>query len=653
MQAQVPLGEATEWLEADGLGGFAMGTTSGIRSRRYHSLLTAAQGPARYVLVNGLEAWVETPWGRLPISSHRYAPDIIHPDGASRIKSFEADPWPRWTFDLGNGCELVQEVLVPRGRNLCLLRWTLCGGAGEVSLHVRPLLSGRDFHALHRENGAFRTTAVLGGACVTWRPYDGLPPIAAASDGDYEHAPDWYRSFLYAEERARGLDDTEDLASPGIFRFRMEGGAAMLILTTDPAAVAALRAGPDVAAFAAELCWAEEKRRAAFGSRLLRAADAYLADWGPRKTIVAGYPWFGEWGRDTFIALRGLCIATGRLEEAREILTGWAATVSQGMVPNRFPEHGLEPEFNSADASLWYVLAVQELLQAWMRQRLSPLPDRELLERAALAVVAGYSEGTRYGIRADSDGLLMAGAPGVQLTWMDARVGDRVITPRTGKPVEVEALWLHALAFAATLDGAWRPLFRRGAAAFESRFWNERDRCLYDVVDAEHRPGVVDPTIRPNQLLAIGGLPMTLVSPERARAALDLVERRLWTPLGPRSLDPFDPAYVGRYQGGVVARDSAYHQGPVWPWLAGPFVEAWVRSRGSTRSAREEARRRFLEPLLAHLDAAGLGHVSEIADGDAPHTPRGCPFQAWSVGELLRIERVVAGHDTASTAAAS
>jgi predicted glycogen debranching enzyme len=369
---------------------------------------------------------------------------------------------------------------------------------------------------------------------------------------------------------------------------------------------------------------------------------------GEGQTVIAGYPWFTDWGRDTFVALRGLCLATGRLDEARDILLGLAATVSEGMVPNRFPDGPAEPlEFNAVDASLWYVVAVHEYLQAAARGRAAGGRDNDhdapRLRRAVLAILSGYAGGTRHGIHMDRDGLLAAGEPGVQLTWMDAKVGDWVVTPRIGKPVEVQALWLNALAVGGDYDTQWQATVERAKAAFVERFWNEEGGYLNDVVDADHNPGAVDTSFRPNQIFAVGGLPVAVVEGERARRVVDAVEARLWTPLGLRTLAPGDMSYVARYEGGVRERDGAYHQGTAWPWLLGPFVEAWVRVRGGTKAAKDEARSRFLAPLVSHMQEAGIGHISEIADGEAPHTPRGCPFQAWSVAEAIRLDRVVLG----------
>jgi predicted glycogen debranching enzyme len=762
--------EAVEWLEADGLGGFAMGTADGIRTRRYHALLLAATAPPdrRMVLVADLEVFVETASGRFALSSHRYLADVVHPDGARYLTRFVHQPWPRWEWTLPDGTRIVRELVVeagpPEGAEGGLraprvaLRWSLpepgdaavlpsavaaarggdaqltqpieigglggddaeptaigalgggdapgptgargdaaaashpiamrarhggdgalthpiamrarhggdgaltqpiampvlaagggdpapglgaepggalgdaAGGArprGVTSLHVLPLLAGRDYHATHHENPAFRFDPELDGDCVTWRPYAGVPAIHCAANGLYQHAPDWYRAFHLADEAERGLDAVEDLATPGVFTFDLASGPAAMLLSTAPI--------PGDAALVADQLFAREAaRRAAFTSPLTRAADAYLvartpeAASGAGRTILAGYPWFADWGRDTCISLRGLCLATGRRADARAILARWAGAVSRGMLPNRFDERDASPEYNSVDAALWFVIAAA----AYLEGDAAPA-DRDLLTAAIAAIVDGTIAGTRHAIRVDDDGLVACGAPGVQLTWMDARVGDHVITPRIGKPVEIQALWINALAIAGRAAAA-----DQARAAF-ARFWDPRRRQLHDVIDADHVRGAVDPSCRPNQIFAVGGLPQQVLDGERARAVVDAVERQLWTPAGLRSLSAADPRYRGRYRGGPAERDAAYHNGTVWPWLAGPFIEAWVRVRGSTPAARAEARSRFLAPLLACTGAADLGHLPEICDGDPPHRPAGCPFQAWSLAEVLRIDQLL------------
>jgi predicted glycogen debranching enzyme len=635
------LDETREWLEADGLGGFASGTAGGLRTRRYHALLLAATTPptGRMVLVNGFDAWVRTPNGQYAITSQRYAPDAIYPDGAWHIESVASEPWPTWRFRFADGTVVEQQLFVPHGIAAVALAWRLVEPRPGVTLHLRPFLSGRDYHALHHENPAFRHLPERDGECLVWRPYQGVPGILSLANASYASDPSWYRNFLYSEEQARGLDAVEDLASPGTLSWDLSDGEAAWVLAAEGPGGFPIQAGAGAVTTIDAWRTAERTRRRQ-PSRLHRAADAYIVRRQRGKTIIAGYPWFTDWGRDTFIALRGLCLAGNRIDDARAILVAWADSVSEGMLPNRFPDHGEAPEFNSVDASLWYVIAVHELLAV---KNAVPAAEADALRAAVEAILAGYAAGTRYGIAADADGLLRAGQPGVQLTWMDAKVGDWVVTPRVGKPVEIQALWLNALAIGAAHSERWADLLARGRAAFAERFWNAARNCLFDVIDCDHHPGMVDTTLRPNQILAVGGLPLALLDGERARQIVDTVERQLWTPLGLRSLGPGESSYTPRYQGDVRSRDGAYHQGTVWPWLLGPFVDAWVRVRGGTAEAKREARTRFLEPLLAHLDQAGLGHVSEIADGDAPHTPRGCPFQAWSVGEALRIDAVILG----------
>ncbi len=643
-----------EWLEADGLGGFASGTATGIRTRRYHALLLASQhGPAgRQVLVNGIDAFVDTPAGSFALSAQHYQPGVTAPDGVESIQSFTAEPWPRWVFELPDGTLVSLEIFVPKGLRATVLTWRLLTPKSGVTLRVRPFLSGRDYHSMHHENGAFRFDAEQHGEHFAWAPYQGVAAIHAFANARYTHEPHWYRNFLYAAERARGLDDTEDLASPGVFSWDISASEAVLIFAHE-SAVAAIKAEPQpIIATAAALAKREQHRRAAFPTPLHRAADAYLVARGTEQTIIAGYPWFTDWGRDTFIALRGLCLATDRLADARGILLSWAGAISEGMVPNRFPDHGEQPEFNSVDASLWFVVAAHEFMALAARRNFRlPTDEREFLQRSIELILEGFSRGTRDRIKLDHDGLLSAGEPGVQLTWMDAKVGDWVVTPRIGKPVEVQALWLNALWIGAQFAAAkWRPIHERGLAAFRARFWNESTGCLYDVIDVDHEPGRVDASIRPNQIFAVGGLPFAVLEGERARQVLERVERHLLTPLGLRSLAPANPAYRPRYEGGVRERDGAYHQGTVWPWLIGAFVEAWLNVHGSTPATRAKARERFLTPLLAHLKTAGLGHISEIADADVPHVPGGCPWQAWSLSELLRLTAVTLAERPATTA---
>ena len=627
--------EHGEWLETDGLGGFASGTTLGINTRRYHGLLVTALVPpaGRHVLVNDAAVWLESGGVRRALSCQRCSPGL----GGAPPQRFWSEPWPRFERSV-DGVTFCQEVVMLHGLPLVLVSWRFSRPLPGQQLVVRPLLTGRNFHALHHENAACRFEVEARGEQRVFHPYASLPAVVSLASGEFTAHPLWFRGVTYAVEQERGFDHEEDLASPGVLRFDLTEARADWILAADTVETRALCAGRSARSVASEVRARETARRAAFATPLARAADAYLVRRGSGKTIIAGYPWFGDWGRDTFIAIRGLCFATERWSEAREILLAWVGSVSEGLLPNRFPDDPGEPaEYNSVDAALWYVIAVAELVRDDPSLGAS---ERAALLAAADQIIAGHVRGTRHGIRVDADGLLAAGSPGLQLTWMDAKVGERVITPRVGKPVEIQALWLNALALLGGLGHGRPELLARGRASFAERF-DPGEGGLLDVVDVDHRPGQVDASVRPNQVLAVGGLPLSLLPAERCRRVLEVVEAQLWTPIGLRSLAPNDPAYAPRYTGGPAERDAKYHQGTVWPWPLGPFIQAWVASRGGDPSARAEARRRFLQPWREHLAVAGVGHVSEIADGDPPHTPRGCPFQAWSVSELVRIERLL------------
>jgi predicted glycogen debranching enzyme len=625
-----------EWLEADAQGGFASGTVGGERTRRYHALLLVATHPpgGRVVLVNGIEAWVTTPNGNHPITSQRYTPDVVYPDGSMHLTRFSNNPWPNWRFVLAGGTEIVQELFVSRETSETVLRWRREGGSGPCRLDVRPLISGRDYHALHRQNPVCNLDSAVNGPSVTWRPYASLPQIAASSNGDYHVEPYWYRNFLYTAERDRGLDCVEDLASPGRFAFDLEQNRAVLTLGSRGIV------DMDAERHAEQLAETERRRRDSAARPFFAAASCYVVDGSRGATVVAGFPWFTDWGRDTFISMRGLLLATGRLAEADAILLTWSGQVDQGMLPNRFSESDGAAEYNTLDAPLWFVVAVEEFLRTASAAGYQPR-DEARLAQAVQAILDGFAAGTRHRIALDTDGLIRAGETGLQLTWMDAKIGDQVVTPRIGKPVEIQALWINALRIAGRWSNSWAATERIAHAAFRARFPNQENGGLFDVVDVGHQAGENDRRVRPNQIFAVGGLPYPVLEGDLARGVVDLVEQKLLTPLGLRSLAPDDADYVPRYRGGPAERDAAYHQGTVWPWLIGPFVEAWLRVHGQSETTKAEARARFMPPLLAHLETAGLGHVSEVADGDPPHTPGGCPFQAWSLGELIRVQRML------------
>jgi len=625
-----------EWLETDGQGGFASGTVSGIRSRRYHGLLLVATEPpeGRFLMVAGLEVFLEVNGQRLGLAPQRYWPDVIAPVPPD-LTEFSADPWPSWKWRVAAEIQVEHELFIHRASRRPYLLWKLTQNHPDARLLIRPFLAGRDYHSTHHENGAFKFASTVFDQTVRWQPYESLPTIDCTTNGSFLAEPLWYRNFRYSEEQARGLDFLEDLAVPGLFSFSLQNGPAVIVFGANGESC------PTDAINAFEAAAKEERaRRKQFASTVCRSADAYIVSGRRGTTILAGYPWFTDWGRDTFISMRGLCLSTGRLEEARSILTNWAGQVSQGMLPNRFPDDGQAPEFNSVDASLWFIVAVHDFLQTAERTNFELSPEiREQLWTAVGNILDDYTQGTRYCIQMDpADGLLRAGEPGMQLTWMDARVGDHEITPRIGKPVEIQALWINALWIAREKHSRFRSAFEVAFASFLPRFWDESSEYLFDVIDCDHQPGRNDSSLRPNQVFALGGLPFPLVDLDHSRRALVKIESKLLTSVGLRSLSPDDSRYVPHYQGQVAQRDGAYHQGTVWPFLIAAFVEAWLRVHGNTAETRTEATRRFLFPLADAMNHYGINHLAEIADGDPPHTLRGCPFQAWSLGEFIRLE---------------
>ena len=574
-----------EWLESNGTGAFAMGTVSGANTRCYHAHLLAALHPPtdRQVILAKVDEDVildgATP---VPLSTN-FFPGVVHPRGFEHLASFRLDPFPIWRFQVGDATIEKRLWLVP-DRQIVVIQYR---SDRPVTLEARPFLAGRDYHSLRRAGD----------------PPSGFGLCSNAKR--LRDVRDWYFNFDYPVERDRGLDFQEDLYCPRAYTFELSPDHPGYFVAT---AERHLRAtAEDVAHWEA--------------LRLERGLDpandfiVHRTDGEP--TIIAGYPWFTDWGRDTMIALPGLLIARGRLDEARRVIRGFLAHLDQGLIPNRFPDRGEQPEYNTVDATLWLFEAVRQL------------PDHDEFAPALRDILDWHMRGTHHQIRMDpADGLLSAGDPGTQLTWMDARIGDWAVTPRYGKAVEINALWINALSLfpehAETRD--------RAVANFRAKFWNPTANCLCDTL-TPHGP---DPSIRPNQIFAIS-LPYPILPPDLALAVLRIVERDLLTDYGLRTLSPRDPRYVGKYQGGSYERDSSYHQGTVWPWLLGPYLSAYLRINGRTAESLAYCRRR-LEILEAESAKHCLGHIPEIYDGDPPHRAVGAPAQAWSLSELLRVK---------------
>ena len=651
---------AHEWLVTNGRGSYASGTVAGTNTRRYHGLLVAALHPplGRTLLVATLDATVEPVAGAspIPLHVHEYHDGTVAPHGHRHIEAFALhDGIPTWTYGFPGG-RLTRTVWMEYGRDITYVRYALAPESTPIMLRLAPLCTFRDYHTLTQGHPDWRFVVEPHEESVTLRAWPEAPPYWLWLDrpAHFTRREEWSWRFLYRVERDRGLDHLEDLYVPGDLAVALAPGETVMVVLTNESAAAASAAAGDGDALARARARARRLPLQAginaatdpVAAALCLAADQCLVARGSPAaastagTILAGYPWFADWGRDTMIALPGLTLATGRVPEAEAILRVFADHVEDGLLPNRFPDEGDIPEYNTADATLWYFHAIARVL-AHSADAKSEAPERRRLLSDLYPVlhriVAHHLRGTRHHIHVDpDDGLLYAGEPGVQLTWMDAKVGDWVVTPRIGKPVEINALWLHALArmaewataLGATDDAtAYRRWLSQGMASFAARFWYAAGGFLYDVVDG---PEGDDGSLRPNQVIATA-LPETPLSADQRRRVVAAVAEHLLTPVGLRSLAPGDDHYRGRYAGDVWQRDGAYHQGTVWPWLIGPFIDSHLAVYGDQARAR-----RPLEPLAAHLGTAGLGSVSEIFDGDPPHTPGGCYAQAWSVAELLR-----------------
>ena len=630
-----------EWLETNGLGGFASSTIVGMNTRRYHGLLVAATKPpvGRMVLLSKLEETLIVDGRRIELAANRY-PGVVHPQGYLHLKEFRRDPFPVFVYEV-DGLQLEKSIFMIHGENSTVVQYELRPPSGvlpsECRLEVRPLIAFRDFHSTTHENDALDRSLQIGEGIVTVAPYHGLPSLHFAhTEGEAQAGGDWYRDFEYPIEQERGLDYREDLFNPFLLVFDLHRNPrAALVASLEGRGTHSVEIARETEIQRRREVVAAAPVKDRLIEELVEAADQFVVQRGQGATVVAGYHWFSDWGRDTMITLPGLTLVTGRADVAKDILLEFASHVDRGMLPNRFPDAGETPEYNTVDATLWYFEAVRALLvytgdYDFVRARLYP---------ALADIIAWHERGTRYGIHMDSDGLLMAGESGVQLTWMDARIGGWVVTPREGKPVEIQALWYNALRIMQDLadqfgdaprQAHYTELADRARAAFPDLFWNESSGCLYDVVNGDHRDG----SIRPNQIFAVS-LHHKMLPPEKARSVVETVERHLLTPYGLRSLAPGDPQYRGRFEGDPYSRDSAYHQGTVWPWLLGPFITAYLGVHGHSQAAQKRAAA-WLSSLQSYLENEGVGQIPEVFDGDEPHRAAGCYAQAWSVAEVVR-----------------
>ena len=652
---ELEIAESREWLVTNGLGGYASGTVAGTTTRRYHGLLVAALQPPvkRMMLVSGLDETVRYRESHFSLATNRWASGFVSPKGYLQLESFHLEgSKPVWRYALEDAL-LEKRVWMKQGENTAYVRYSLVRGKERIGLDAKVLVNYRDFH--HTTQGvdwATRVEAVEDGLSVV--AYEGARPYYLKSvEGSWNARTEWYRNYFLSRERARGLDDQEERLYAGQFRCELEcGESATMVFSTEPNAGMngeealseqsnhELRLYQNWQTQYGSSCATSVDDEPSWLWQLVLAADQFmvrrmLPDASEGRSIIAGYPWFNDWGRDVMIALPGLTLAMGRPEMARKILQTITTYIDGGMLPNNFPDTGQAPEYNSVDAALWLFEAV--------RQYFETTPDAELLEQLfpkLAGIIDAHVEGTRYNIKVDaSDALLFAGTAEVQLTWMDAKIGDWVVTPRTGKPVEVNALWINALRTMAELARqlgrpceGYERLEEKAVRSFQ-KFWNAERRCCYDVID---RPdGGKDEQLRPNQVFAVS-LPVSPLSALQQRAVVDILAEQLLTSHGLRTLGPNEPGYKGQCIGGPRERDSAYHQGTVWGWLLGPFALAHHRVYQDVALAQS-----FIEPLGKTIGNRGLGTISEVFSGDPPFTPGGAIAQAWSVAEVVRAWQVL------------
>ncbi len=645
-----------EWLVTNGRGSYASGTVSGANTRRYHGLLVSALTPpvGRVVMVSKLDEGAFYCGETFPLSANEFGDGTISPTGYHFLVDFFLDgKIPVWRYAFGDAL-IEKRIWMEHGKgNSTFVQYLLLRASQAITLFLRPLCVYRDYHWQNRGGKEYQCKVEKSGFSLQASP-EATPYFMRASVGEFVSGSDWYWNFKHREEQLRGLDDVEDLFSPGVFKIELTTKKSVVICcsTEDPKLTLSKATYVSEQKREQALCLQAPATAPGWVKQLFLSADQFVVkrefqNGREGRSIIAGYHWFADWTRDTMISLPGLTLVTGRHEIAREILKTYASYLSEGMLPNRFFDvvptaesvtsvEQKEGEYNSVDAALLYLQALYAYLTA--------TKDLSLIEELfsdLVSIIECYQKGTRYNIHVDPDDhLLFAGEEGVQLTWMDAKVGSWVVTPRIGKPVEINALWFQALMVMSEfskelgkkkLGDDYQQQAEAVRESFQKRFWYEEGGYLYDVVDELVGGKVQNNTaLRPNQLFATG-IAFDLLTPFQARQVVDICLKSLYTPYGLRSLSSYDPSYHSIYQGDQLQRDGSYHQGTVWPWLIGVFIASYLKVYRDRVTALS-----FLEHFSKHFNEAGLGSVSEIFDAEPPHLPRGCIAQAWSVGEILR-----------------
>ncbi|MGV8078154.1 MAG: amylo-alpha-1,6-glucosidase [Methanosarcina sp.] len=628
-----------EWIIGNGLGGYASSTVIGAGTRTYHGLLVAApeNSPGRVLLLSSLDEELSLNGEVYRLATHKY-PGTVSPEGFNYLSKFILAPFPMWVYQPDVFTVKKKVFMVHNSNTTCILYDIRSRKEGAL-LRIFPLTNSRSFHQTTRSRDlSFSQKADPAG--VKLESSNGFT-LSLSSNLQYHRDPMWYYNFEYDAEKQRGLPFQEDNFNPGYFEGRLKLGTSRFFIAASTGDISSFTLEQVEELYTREvyrqnLLAFNSRLTEPFALKLLRATDTFIVK-NPstgENTVIAGYPWFSDWGRDSMISLPGLTLVPHRFEAAKSILKNFSRNCRKGLIPNNYPAFGGEPVYNTVDASLWFIHALGRYF-AYTKDFLFLSDTWETVEY----IIDNYRKGTDFGIGMDSDYLIRQGP---QLTWMDAKIDEWAVTPRTGKACEINALWYNALKTASKLGtllskdiSSYESLAAGVASNFEELFWNPETNCLFDLISQDETgKQIKDSAIRPNQIFAVA-LPYTMLPPEKEKAIVDRVEKDLLTPFGLRTLSSDNPAYVGHYQGGPESRDLAYHNGTVWPWLLGAYVKAYRKVHNYSKKSLEDMRV-LLQGFDSHLETAGIGTISEVFDGDYPYFPGGCISQAWSVAEIFR-----------------